>query len=57
MVDVHRLGPGDEAVAALGPTAGDTVDRQHVEALLARADALVHETARDLGTDAPVTAP
>jgi hypothetical protein len=44
-------------VAALGPTAGDTVARQHVEALLARADALVHETARDLGTDAPVTAP
>jgi hypothetical protein len=43
-------------VAALGPTAGDTVDRQHVEALLARADALVHETARDLGTDAPVAA-
>jgi hypothetical protein len=44
-------------VAALGPTSGDTVDRQHVEALLARADALVHETARDLGTDAPETAP
>jgi hypothetical protein len=44
-------------VAALGPTVGETVDRQHVEALLARADALVHETARDLGTDAPVTAP
>jgi hypothetical protein len=31
-------------VAALGPSGGDLVDRQHVEALLARADALV-ETA------------
>lgn len=35
-------------VASLGPAAGDAVDRQHVEALLARADALVQETSRDL---------
>jgi hypothetical protein len=30
-------------VAALGPSGADLVDRQHVEALLARADALVEE--------------
>ncbi len=35
-------------VASLGPSASGAVDRQHVEALLARADALVHETSRDL---------
>lgn len=35
-------------VAALGPAAGEAVDRQHVEALLARADALVQETSREL---------
>lgn len=36
-------------VASLGPTGADSLDRQHVEALLARADALVQETASDLG--------
>ena len=36
-------------VASLGPTGGDSLDRRHVEALLARADALVQETASDLG--------
>ncbi len=40
-------------VAALGPTVGETVDRQHVEALLARADALVHETANELAAELP----
>ena len=41
-------------VASLGPMSGDSLDRRHVEALLARADALVQETAKDLGA-APVS--
>lgn len=39
-------------VASLGPMSGDSLDRRHVEALLARADALVQETARDFGSAA-----
>jgi hypothetical protein len=40
-------------VASLGPTSGDSFDRQNVEALLARADALVQETTSDLGSASP----